>query len=181
MTVATPSARPDRFRGLFSNLVSIGVILFALPWLWWAIVDRQPIATRISEVVSTQVRQGESLDISYDVTWNSRCQITAFRYIIDAMQVEWPITQQDRIVEPGPSRFTIRIPIPLAAAPGEAIYRADIAYRCNPLQRFFPLQTKLTPRHFTILPGPNPSSGIKQGALVLEGAPLVRQFVTFER
>ncbi|MCW4114722.1 hypothetical protein NPA31_007070 [Aurantimonas sp. MSK8Z-1] len=163
----------------FANLVSSAVCLLAFPWLYWAIVDRQPAADSVSEVLSSEVRQGDFLQIHYRLTWRSRCEIVAFRYIIDEMRVEWPITAESRIVQPGSSDFLIRVPVPLAAAPGAAVYRATLRYECNPFQRFFPLEQDLKPRSFRILAGPNPSTGVEQGRLD-RGVPLVRRFAEAE-
>lgn len=112
----------------FPYIVACIVCIFMLPWFYWAIVDRDPVASSVSEVISPKVMQGDFLQLDYDVTWSSTCDIIAFRYIIDEMQVEWPISAQQRIVSAGPSRFTIRIPVPTAAAPGNAVYRGTLRF-----------------------------------------------------
>lgn len=164
-------------RAAFVNGVVTALVLLSAPIAYWAILDRQPIASSISEVISEEVMQGDFLQIDYDVVWASRCEIVAFRYIIDEMQVEWPISAQQRIVEEGPSRFTIRIPVPMAAAPGEATYRGTLRFSCNPWQRFFPLEQNLRERGFTILENPNLAWRPRQG--VYEGPPIMRRFAGF--
>ncbi|KHJ56316.1 hypothetical protein LA66_07115 [Aureimonas altamirensis] len=162
------------------NIVSTLVVIGSMPWLYWAIVDRRPAADQVSEVLSAQVEQGGFLEIGYSLTWTADCQITAFRYVIDEMQVEWPISPQERVVEEGPSKFTIRVPIPMAAAPGDAIYRGTIRYQCNPWQRFFPLEQNLRERKFKILPNEAFAWRRKQGK-VIEGPPVVRRFSAIDQ
>ncbi|UHD45336.1 hypothetical protein LUX29_20465 [Aureimonas altamirensis] len=162
------------------NIVSTLVVIGSMPWLYWAIVDRRPAADQVSEVISDHVEQGGFLEIRYSLTWTANCQITAFRYVIDEMQVEWPISPQERVVEPGPSQFTIRVPIPLAASPGDALYRGTIRYECNPVQRFFPLEQQLRERRFKILPNEEFAWRKKQGK-VIEGPPVVRRFAAVHR
>lgn len=162
----------------FPNIVSSLVCLAAVFPLYWAIVDRQPAASSVSEIISSRVMQGDFLQIDYDVTWSSSCDIVAFRYIIDEMQVEWPITAQERKVEQGPQKFTIRIPVPMAAAPGSAVYRGTIRFACNPLQRFFPLEQNLRERQFEIIENPDYAwRRLRRGTY--DGPAMIRRFAGF--
>lgn len=165
-------------RRTLPNVVAGIIILSMLPWLYWAILDRQPVASSVSEVISKEVTQGDFLQIDYDVTWASRCEIVAFRYIIDEMQVEWPISAQQRVVEKGRQQFTIRVPVPMAAAPGEAVYRGTLRYECNPFQRFFPLEQDLQERRFTILKNEQMTWKRREGSY--EPPPIVRRFAGME-
>jgi hypothetical protein len=162
----------------FPNIVAGFVCLLSLPILYWAIIDRRPVAASVSEVISREVMQGDFLQIDYKVTWTSECEVVAFRYIIDEMQVEWPISAQQRVVSPEPdgqpSEFTIRIPVPMAASPGNATYRGTLRYICNPVQRFFPLEQDLRERAFVILENPNLAWRRREG--VFEGPPIMRRF-----
>ncbi len=54
------------------------------------------------------------------------------------------------VVEKGRQKFTIRVPVPMAAAPGQAVYKGTLRFACNPMQRLFPLEQDLRPREFTI-------------------------------
>lgn len=159
----------------FPNVVASIVCLLALPWLYWAIMDRRPAADSVSEIISTEVAQGDFLQVAYKLTWTADCKIIAFRYVIDEMQVEWPISAQERIVQAGPAEFTIRIPIPMAAAPGSAVYKGTIRYECNPWQRFFPLEQNLRERQFRILPNKQYAWRRRQGT-VIEAPPIIRKF-----
>lgn len=170
-----------RFRRFvtFPNVVAALVCALLFLPAYWLIVDRRPVAASVSEVLSREVRQGDFLQIDYDVTWTSRCEIVAFRYIIDEMQVEWPISAQQRVVEAGRQKFTIRIPVPMAAAPGAAIYRGTLRYVCNPMQRLFPLEQDLRERQFTIVENENLAWKRRQGAY--EGPPIMRRFAGLGR
>lgn len=159
----------------FPNVVASVVCLAALPWLYWMILDRRPAADSVSEIISQEVKQGDFLQIAYKVVWTSDCKIVAFRYVIDEMQVEWPISAQERIVQAGPAEFTIRIPIPMAAAPGRALYKGTIRYECNPWQKLFPLEQNLKERQFTILPNEDLAWRRRQGGFI-EGPPVMRKF-----
>ncbi|MBS9720155.1 hypothetical protein JYU29_05575 [Tianweitania sp. BSSL-BM11] len=163
-----------RKRLTFPNIIAAIVCVLAVPWMYWAIMDRKPAASSVSEVITPTVMQGDFLQIDYDVIWASTCEIIAFRYIIDEMQVEWPISAQQRIVEAGPSKFTIRIPVPMAAAPGNALYRGTLRFACNPWQRFFPLEQNLRERQFQIVA--NPELTWRNRRDVFEGPPIMRRF-----
>jgi len=161
-------------RRTLPNLVAGVIIVLMVPWLYWAIVDRQPVASSVSEIISKEVRQGDFLQIDYDVTWVSRCEIVAFRYIIDEMQVEWPISAQQRVVEAGRQQFSIRVPVPMAASPGAALYRGTLRYVCNPWQRFFPLEQDLQERQFTIIQNESLTWRRREGTY--EAPPFIRRF-----
>lgn len=166
----------------FSNIVATVVCIAAAFPLYWWIVDRQPVASSVSEVISARVMQGDFLQIDYKVTWTASCEIIAFRYIIDEMQVEWPITAQQRMVGPEPdgepSEFTIRIPVPMAAAPGDAVYRGTLRFSCNPLQRFFPLEQNLRERQFEIVANPDYAwRRLRRGTH--DGPAMIRRFAGF--
>lgn len=144
----------------FANGVAALVIMALMPVPYWAILDRQPAADSVSEMTSDHVKQGGLLQIRYKLTWRNNCTITAYRYIVDNMRIEWPISAESRRVQKGPAEFTVNVPIPLAASPGKATYRGTLLYECNPIQRFFPLEQALTPRTLTIDPGDNAAGGV---------------------
>jgi len=120
---------------------------------YWAIVDRQPAAESISEIVTPVVSPGDTFTVKYNVRWNTACQVTGYRFVIDASGQQYTIAPDQRWVSPQDTpEFSINIPIPLSAVSGNAEYRATIIYRCNPFQWAFPLERTIPAKKFTIAP-----------------------------
>lgn len=119
---------------------------------YWAIVDRKPLASSISEIVTPTVYAGETFSINYELTWNTSCTVRGYRFVIDSAKQQYTIAPDDRYVTPHDDpHFTINIPIPKSAEPGPAIYKATILYSCNPWQRLFPIERQIEDKQFVIL------------------------------
>lgn len=140
--------RPRGFWDWFA--VSVTTTLAGL-CAYWAIVDREPIVTLESEIVTPIVAPGGVFSVRYHVRWQSECKVTGYRFIIDAAGQQYTIAPDARYVRPEDEPdFFINIPISESARPGPAFYRATILYECNPLQRLFPLTRVITPVRFLI-------------------------------
>lgn len=120
---------------------------------YWSIIDRQPIGASSSEVLTPVVSPGGEFTIKYHTRWNSTCRVTGYRFVIDSAGQQYMVAPDTRFVSPADTpEFTISVPIPKAAQPGQAVYRATLFYECNPLQKWFPLERTIADRTFTILP-----------------------------
>lgn len=127
---------------------------------YWSIIDRQPIGASRSEVLTPVVSPGGEFTIKYHTQWNSTCRVTGYRFVIDSAGQQYMVAPDTRFVAPTDSpEFTISVPIPKAAQPGQAVYRATLFYECNPLQKWFPLERSIADRTFTILP-PEPQAEV---------------------
>lgn len=130
------------YAGAFALMLTIG---------YYAVIDRNPIIETESEMLTPVVMQGDEFRIAYRTEWSSDCRVTGWRVVVDGAGISYNIDPDSRLVRRGEDEFIISIPIPRAAAPGEAIYRGQIKYECNWLQRaFFPVVRDITPRQFTI-------------------------------
>lgn len=135
------------FTAVMATVVVVG--LFG----YWSIVDRQPIGSSSSEILTPVVKAGGEFTIRYRTQWSSTCRVTGYRFIIDSVGQQYTVAPDTRFVGPQDSpEFTITVPIPRAAQPGPAVYRATLFYECNPLQKWFPLERSITDRTFTIVP-----------------------------
>lgn len=146
---------------IYDVSVGLAVLIVGVPILYWAVLDNQPAAESVAEVVTAQVKQGGLFQIHYNVRWARSCRLQGYRFIIDSMGVMHTITPDDRWVNEGRDEFTISVPVPLAAVPGPATYKATLIYECNPWQRWIsPLQRETVARAFTIVPADNTSGGL---------------------
>lgn len=120
---------------------------------YWSIIDRNPSELAESYVLTPVVKPGGEFSIRYKVNWRSTCRVTGYRFIIDSAGQQYTVAPDSRWISPDDKpEFTISIPIPLAAKPGLATYRAVIMYECNPLQKWFPLERFAADRQFEIVP-----------------------------
>lgn len=156
--------------------VAITTVVVALGG-YWAIVDRQPIGTSTSEVLTPTVEPGGEFTIRYRTQWSGTCRVTGYRFIIDSAGQQYTVAPDTRFVSPQDTpEFTISVPIPKGAQEGPAVYRATLFYECNPLQRLFPLERKVTDRTFTILPGPALEQETRAGLCPAEQPVYVRAY-----
>lgn len=133
------------------EVLAYGPITFLAVFVgYFALVDRNPIVSAASEVVTPEVPQGGNFTIRYSVNWRDRCRVTGFRVIIDGVGFQHRVVPDTRFVQAGQNDFDITLPIPLAASPGEAVYTGVIEYECNWYQRIFPLEREIAPRTFVI-------------------------------
>lgn len=141
---------PRSFWELMAVVATVGVVGLGG---FWSIVDRQPIGSSSSEVLTPVVTAGGEFTIRYHTQWSSTCRVTGYRFIIDSAGQQYTVAPDTRFVGPKDApEFTISVPIPRAAQPGPAVYRATLFYECNPLQKWFPLERNITDRTFTIVP-----------------------------
>lgn len=104
-----------------------------------------------SEVLTPDVAPGENFQIRYRIDWTNSCQVTGFRFIIDGAGYQHERVRDVRMVDVGREDFTVSIPVPASAAPGNAFYTGVVQYVCNPVQRFLaPMEIPLRPRPFVI-------------------------------
>lgn len=129
-------------------------------------IDREPVITSRSQILTPVVAQGEFFQISYSIRWSSRCRITAYRFIVDGAGYRHERLVDTRYVQAGQDDFTISVRVPLGAAPGLAQYRGEIEYVCNVLQQLWPITRQLTVRQFEIVPGKPAARGLVLGGSV---------------
>lgn len=128
---------------LVAIIVTVGVSL---------VLDRRPVVSSKSELLTPQVRAGEEFIISYEIEWNRNCRIDGRRFIVDSTRKTHPFALDSRWVRPGVDTFDIRLTVPKDAALGPADYRGVIQYRCNWIQNLVPIEQTLSTREFEILP-----------------------------
>lgn len=146
---------PQSRRELFFGLPVVAFLVFIG---YSAFIDRQPMVSSEYRVLTPEVQQGGIFTIRYKVQWSSRCRVTGFRVIIDGVGFQHSITPDTRFVEEGFNEFDISLPIPPAAAVGDALYHGFIEYECNWLQRIWPLERPIIPRSFKITRSANDSN-----------------------
>lgn len=121
--------------------------------LWTAARDTPTVivsATAEPDVV----RAGEDLQIRYLIDRRESCPSTLERMVVDSAKVRFLLDDIDYKAAPGPlgrDEVVIRVPVSPTAAPGPAVYRAIVAYYCNPVHHFWPV-TGTREVRFTIAP-----------------------------
>ncbi|WP_062114101.1 hypothetical protein [Aureimonas sp. AU40] len=150
--------KPRHFLDWFGYLLIAPVFGISIYWAWF---DTKPVVESEAEISTPVVRQGEDFSIRYRVTWARSCQLTGHRFVVDQKGQIYTVESDTRYIHQGPDEFTITVPIPLAAAPGPARYRATLLYECNPWQRFInPLSRQVQERDFEIIPGTPTAGGL---------------------
>lgn len=133
-----------------------GVTLVTLLQLstWW--FEQTPIAILERRLVTPIVEPGGELRIENIVAVASSCDVDVVRELIDANGIiynfaatDWPdvIQTTDDFVE-----FTSVIPLPDTLTVGEALYRVELTWYCNPLQVMLPTTFRLNDLRLTIVP-----------------------------
>lgn len=133
-------------------------VLVAIGYLYF--LDREPIVAAKSEVLTPTVEQGQFFRLQYKIQWSGRCRVTGYRFIVDGAGYRHERFVDTRYVEQGEDDFTISLRVPLAATPGQAQYRGEVEYVCNPLQQLWPLRRNISVRHFEIVPGTPTADGL---------------------
>lgn len=119
----------------------------ALAIYWY----NEPPAVTYSQrkVLTPQVAPGDNLLIAVSAEMGKFCSSTVTRSIIDSAGV---VTTFEPAARPAMSSYTINLPVPLGAFPGPARYSADVAWECNPLQKWFPYMVHQADIAFEIVP-----------------------------
>lgn len=127
------------------------VILFGGGLLVSWYVEGEPRETLVRYVETPRVEPGGDLRIVVRDRIARHCAVTINRWIIDSAKVVHPLAPQAGHRSVGIDVRTITNTVPVAAAPGEAIYRVRLDWRCNPLQRVWPRTIALPDLTFTIV------------------------------
>jgi hypothetical protein len=142
-----------RPKGAVEWTVAVFFSIFVSVVSFWAIVDRNPLESSHSEVVTKSVHPGDSFSITYQLKWKTSCTVRGYRFVIDSANQQYTIAPDERRVSPlDHPQFTINIPIPDTATAGPAKYRATIIFACNPYQQLFPIEREVEDEDFVILP-----------------------------
>lgn len=136
--------------GLVFGLAVVGSFNLAL----WVADREPPVEYEHAIALASQVPQGGAIEIEYSVFRKRICDVTAKRWLTDAMGERHSIPQYTVGLQLLAGRETYRraISIPSIAAPGPARYEVSLDYICNPLQQIIgPIRVVSPPIRFEIL------------------------------
>ena len=108
-----------------------------------------PVVYSVRKVLTPVVPPGGELQIRISADFAKKCDATVYRSIVDSSGIE-----ADYAPEPRPTKtdYTIKITIPLGAAPGPAFYSARVVWNCNFVQKWFPQEVIQRNINFNIAP-----------------------------
>ncbi|MBB3144956.1 hypothetical protein FHS21_001357 [Phyllobacterium trifolii] len=137
---------------LFAALAFYGAISLGI-----MVADRHPPISYVSAAaVGSEVPQGGSIEIEYEVVRSRICPSILKRWLVDSVGDRHAITNYTVGTGTRKGRETYRrsITIPDNAAVGRAHYEVSIEYTCNLVQRLgWPVKLTSPPIYFDITPG----------------------------
>jgi hypothetical protein len=157
----------EQFHLIFWRVLEGSFWLFLLicSGLFYVWFNEEPAERWIRRSIETpQVVAGEYLVIRSRLYRSKICGGWIERRMYDGIGAETkfdPDLQNGTFI--GPEDRRVKVPVPLSASPGPAIYRPRACWECNPLQRFFPHCEDLQELKFIILPPKHlPQSPLQQ-------------------
>lgn len=132
----------------------LAALILLSPFLFWSFDRRSPVTTISVSVVPPEVRAGDILYRIVTIERRRICETDPDIVIVDGAKTRWRI-DEGAITTPGAAgrdSYKVPIPVPAAAAPGNAELRVTVSRRCNPVQQMFPLVEVVPAIPFVILP-----------------------------
>ena len=133
------------------------VVAAGLGWVLFNVLDREPPFTVIDVSVTPRtVNAGSDAQINWDLKWRrTNCQITSSPELVTPSGVVFKFVSRDvprerMIQNPGHSFH-----VPWTFLTGTTSYRSTITYRCNWVQRIWPVEVEMPNVPFDVvgLPG----------------------------
>lgn len=116
-------------------------------------LDREPPVTIESiRVVPDKVVAGHDIQVLISGKVSRYCSGVLTRTLVSTSGAS-QASDVERIVltEDGGSATMIRsMPVPASFSPGEAVYRAEASFTCNPMQTFWPITVRAPDARFTV-------------------------------
>lgn len=109
--------------------------------LYWLVLDRAlPITIESYSLAQSQVRPGDAIELTVNLTRHRSCPARITRYLRDSRDITFAIPPAARqVTMNGHDQIVIRVPAPAEAAAGPAAFWSEAEYRCNPLQALWPI------------------------------------------
>lgn len=125
-----------------------GIALIPALVIFW-LLEESPIAWSNRRILNEKVYPGTELKIQVKSIITKTCDATVYRSIIDSAGIQ---TDYAPITRPGFTDSTIKVIVPINAAPGPARYVARSDWKCNPVQYWWPYSVYQQDLEFEILP-----------------------------
>ena len=126
----------------------LGALLAVFPgWFIYMLNEPPPSLSYFRGVINSPVPPGGKVIIRIGATTSKSCEAEATRFIVDANNVK---TEFDTVMKNSSPDFTYELVVPVTAAIGPAKMLAVISWRCNFVQRYFPLIVRQPPLDFEI-------------------------------
>lgn len=113
------------------------------------------------EALTKSVPPGGTLKIAISADVTKHCDAVVYRTIIDANGTLFELLPENRKEQ---TDYVVELTVPLGAAPGLAYYSARIEWKCNIIQRLFPMEVYQRNLPFMVLPAegqlPNPAQQV---------------------
>ena len=151
-----------RFQNLLINSGAAAwlLLLSSVAELVFMGLDRKPPFESLS-YTAIPAKRGETAAIVAEVKRDLRraCSVKFSRFFVDSSGTRWEVTPLTTVTAQGlkvfdkasASKLQIPIHIPTGAAPGKATLIIPLAYRCNVVHEWFPIDLALS-YEFEVLP-----------------------------
>ena len=134
------------------------IVWSVLSVLWWSVNRIDPVVI-IEQLVVPEGRPGEQIEFMAKVVrdFSPSCELHATRYVVSANGYRYIIdelhlnaTALEELTKGNPQALMTTMTIPSAIKSGPAQLLTYLRYFCNPLDKFWPIET-VTELHFTVL------------------------------
>lgn len=137
---------------ILAHVTNAIMIAAAFTIAYWSFDRSPPAVVELYAAERTVVSAGGILELKPYVRKYRSCPVKVSRFIKDAKGVVFaqaPVS--GGVVVDDVDATPVKIPVPVEAALGNAVYWADAEYVCNPLQSVWPIIVKFPLVSFTIV------------------------------
>jgi hypothetical protein len=101
------------------------------------------------EILTPKVPPGGTLRILIEADITKDCDAIVYRTIVSSAGYVFELEPEKWLKT---TNYIIEVPVPLGITPGPAEYAAEIDWRCNIVQQFFPKRTVQRKLRFEVVP-----------------------------
>lgn len=146
---------------LLCNLsAAIFAIVVVAPF-WYLLTDRDlPLRIARGEISPTRVVLGDTADVHWQMEVLRVCSGVVYRSLIDSQDTVWnsaPIKTR-KSIRVGKLQFTREFQVPYGMALGPAKYQVTVLWKCNALQKYWPIKQQTPVLNFIVVPPEKPKA-----------------------
>lgn len=140
-----------------TKILAVLFIVVAAFWAavagYWSTQREAPVAQLLNVVETPVVHAGEQVVTRHIVERRALCHTVVERTVIDSQRTRWALADLDfyAIGALGRDEYKQATQVPNGAAPGPAVLRFALAWRCNPIHAAWPITYQVPDMHFTIV------------------------------
>lgn len=157
MTAQTIDRHVNRLLHMLGAIGTVIAVTFATAVIGSWAADRSPAGRVIAnEVLTPTVAPGGLLRMRLTVERDRACETHVDPMLVDAANQRKLLEDVDVAAPLGPKEYVVPVDVPTYFVPGPARYITATSYVCNPIHKWFPVQTGVRETVFEVRPHGGP-------------------------